>query len=121
MTMNRVLKTVLLYLLMALLPLSGMAAVRTSCGKVHAASVEASAHVPCDKASAAGANHQSTLKPDKTSHSHASANCSMCYVSSAAPLTATPVVLATTSQSVISHEPSTFAEFIPPGLDRPPR
>lgn len=120
MTLNRVLKTVLLYLLMALLPLSSMAAVRTSCGKVHTAAVEASAHAPCDKVNAGHSSHSSS-KPDKSSPSHASANCSMCYVSSAAPLTATPVVLVATSQSVIPHEPSTFAEFIPPGLDRPPR
>lgn len=121
MTLNRVFRTVLLYLLMAILPFSGMAAAGMSCGKVHAASTEAGAHTPCDKASAASGNDQSTSTPDKASPSHASVSCSLCYLSFAAPMTSPPDLSAASSQAVFPREPGTFAEFIAPVLDRPPR
>ncbi|GIZ53295.1 DUF2946 family protein [Noviherbaspirillum aridicola] len=120
MTLNRVLRTVLLYLLMALLPLGGMANVRAACGKPQAASAEATAHIPCDKPGAAHTGHD-TSKPDKSSHSHASANCGMCFVSTPAPATASLHVAVAESRSAFPPASSAFAEFIPPGPDRPPR
>lgn len=117
--MTKILKTVLLYLLMALLPLSGMASVRTSCEQAHVSTVDAS-HSPCgDAASFAHAEHGTSS--DKASKSHDKAGCSMCYVSTAAPQTTSVALTAAGSEAVIPPLSSAFAEYVPPGLDKPPR
>lgn len=118
--MSRFFKTLLLYLLMALLPLGGNAGVRMSCEQAHAVSASAR-HSPCADAVDAVHASEHASASDKSPASHDKVGCSMCHVGTAAApgFFATPAPGG--SEAAIPFHAIAFAEFVPPGLDRPPR
>jgi len=134
--MKRTLKTLLLLLVIAALPLQGAAAaMRLSCGPDH--------HHPAQGASAAGAHHHSAtaphsdadhaafktaanadhapVAPDGHAHSYCSA-CAACCVGSAAPPSASIPTASREGSEFIAVAPAPLlAGFIPASLERPPR
>lgn len=144
--MNRLLKTFLLWLLIAALPLQGVAAVvKASCGQRHHAAAMAadaysheSGHVHEDgKAHHAHDDMHGAVStayhalPDtgndspsdsaKLTHGACSA-CATCCVGAVAP----PSAIALTAASgevgtAIAAPVLSFTGFIPPGLERPPK
>ena len=142
--MNRILKTFLLWLLIAVLPLQGMAAViKASCGprhhdtslavmKVaehhHDADVAAHQHDSSDANIAAvgvedadtASHHSSSAKQiHKTSHCSACAACCMGAVAPPPSLSLPPVLSTIEAAPLLSAV--SFTGFIPAGLKRPPR
>ena len=141
--MNRLLKTFLLWLLIAALPLQGVAAVvKASCGQRHHSTSIAAGHA-IDHAHEDGAAHHGhgdmheTMSaaddepPDagkdspsdsaKPVHGACSA-CAACCVGAVAPPSSVDLTPAfdKVSTAITPAAPS-FAGFIPPGLERPPK
>lgn len=113
--MTRIFRTLLLYLLMALLPLGGLAAVRSSCDLLHAVAADA-VHDACADAGAAG--HEAS---GKSAASHGPSGCGMCYAGPAAPVTVAVAEPPGAPWFAIPHSAHAHADFIPPGPERPPR
>jgi hypothetical protein len=141
--MNRLLKTFLLWLLIAALPLQGVAAVvKASCGQRHhsafMAAGHASGHAHEDGAAHHGHGdmHETMSAADdeppnvgndspsdsaKQVHTACSA-CAACCVGAVAPPSS--VALTSTFDKVstaLTPPASSFTGFIPPGLERPPK
>jgi predicted cobalt transporter CbtA len=140
--MNRFLKTLLLWLLIAALPLQGFAAAMlVSCGSAHddslqvaimndehhddSAAVHSHHH---DVADADSSSSDSTANADKSSathdkHQHSSCSvCAACCVGAVAPPSAlnfTPVHSG--SETVVISPAPLVTGYIPGGLERPPR
>ena len=114
--MNRVLVRFLLWLLIAALPLQGIAAaVKTCCGQTHAASAQAQAHHGGDCAEAGAKVHDQCTGAS----CGACASCCLGVAALPAPLVFIPVFFATPA---IESAPATpVSGFIPGGLERPPR
>lgn len=138
--MNRVLKTFLLWLLIAALPVQGWtAAMKTSCSSAHQIISAADAVMPGPHAGATHAHHDVASEPlatdmDKSasasSHDHHKGSfkssfcsvCALCCFGAIAPPSAripTPV-LDSSDALFIAPAPS-VAGHVPPGLERPPR
>jgi len=138
--MNRVFKTLLLWLLMAALPIQGMAAVvKASCGSRHHAMQNAApvaaqvvehhhdagsashAHHAFDTVSAGEPGDGSPdVKPvQKTSYCSACATC--CIGAAAPPPTVFLASIVTSVEAAIAPPVISFTGFIPAGLERPPR
>jgi len=134
--MHRTLKTLLLLLLIAALPLQGAAAaMRLSCGP-------AQHHPPAQAASATGAHYhhaavahsdsghsafdaasaeQTPAVQDGHAHSYCSA-CAACCVGAAAPLSSSiPTAPPKVSEFIAVAPAPLLAGFIPTSLERPPR
>ena len=135
--MHRTLKTLLLLLLIAALPLQGAAAaMRLSCGPAHH-------HQPAQLASATGAPHHDAAAAhfdsdhsafDATAsaeqapaaqvgHAHSSCSaCAACCVGAAAPPSASIPTAPLEGSEFIAVAPAPLlAGFIPASLERPPR
>lgn len=130
--MNRVLKTFLLWLLLAALPLQGFAAaVQTSCGPMtHHGSSEMVTQAKSHDHAGDGVANPSTVAlakstGDSVGTKHKSSFCSACAtccVGAVAPPSVsvlTPVY--SSSLPVISTPAPLVAGFIPAGLERPPK
>jgi hypothetical protein len=142
--MNRILKTLLLWLLIAALPLQGLAAtIQSSCGPSHHASMmsdvpasihqhgdgmthshggdERPAQALADDASSPVQASGDGAQPSKHATSSCSA-CAVCCVGAVAPPSVslwTPVY--SSSESVISSPDPLITGFIPASLERPPK
>lgn len=133
--MNRILKTLLILLVIASLPLRGLAAVDMSCATGPHSPSEMTAemkhhqdrthHLEAhDELSASGSDH-SDNKEQSDGQSHLqSTGCSAsaCFIGAVAP----PLSLVWAerfvgSEAVTSLPPISFAGHIPAGLERPPR
>lgn len=130
--MNRVLKTFLLWLLLAALPLQGFAAaVQTSCGPTahHGSSemvIQPHSHHHEGDGAASGATVVAANSAGDSAHSkHKSAfcsSCATCCVGAVAPPSVsllTPVY--SSSLPVVSSPSPLVTGFIPAGLERPPK
>jgi hypothetical protein len=140
--MNRTLKTLLLWLLIAVLPIQGLAAaMQASCGPAHhtasAISAITEAHSHAGKVTYshdgqdAVTHHAASDAPvtadhsSGTPHKHQSAFCSACAaccVGAVAPPSAaiqTPVY--SNSGLIVISPPPLVTGFIPAGLERPPK
>jgi hypothetical protein len=141
--MNRLLKTILLWLLIAALPIQGWAAaVKATCGPAHHDSLAAAAtppihhhdamshhhdhdgHTVSEMTSAAGEDFSSAVdeSPDTTSKSAYCSACAICSVGAVAPpsMASSPPKLAV-SEFIVAHPAILFTGHIPTGLERPPR
>lgn len=139
--MNRTFKTLLLWLLIAALPLQGLAAaIQTSCGPAHhdaseiSISVAANAHhhdggVILNLDDALAADHSipdsSTSDHSSTPHKHQTSICSACAACCVGAIAFTSGTLFTstyTSSELVLVSPSPLVTgFIPTGLERPPK
>jgi hypothetical protein len=144
--MTRVLKTFLLWLLMAALPIQGMAAaVKASCGPQHhdMSSIATSGVEHHHDVASLTHHHESpdadTALPDAdvdvaeteterasdTKHVHKTSYCSACAAccfGAAAPPTTVPLMPAFSSVEAAVNPPViSYTGFIPAGLERPPR
>ena len=137
--MNRTFKTLLLWLLIAALPLQGLAAaIQTSCGPAHHASeisVDANAHHHDGGAilnldDAVAAHHSmpdlsSTSDHPSTPHKHQASICSACAACCVGAIAFTSGTLFAptyTSSELVLVSPSPLVSgFIPTGLERPPK
>lgn len=140
--MNRALKTLLLWLLIAALPLQGLAAViQASCGPAHHDGSEISAvstqyHHDSEMAldhhdGAAATHHYASELPATSDHpsapdKHQSSVCSACAACcvGAVALISPPSIFipAHTSSELVVISPSPLVTgFIPAGLERPPK
>jgi hypothetical protein len=141
--MNRFLKTLLLWLLIAALPLQGLAAViQSSCGPSHHALTRANAVVTVHHHDGIAHSHDGHDVAMQTSADDASANvqlsddnslsikhkasscsaCAACCVGAAAPPSASiwaPVY--SSSEFVLISPTPLVAGFIPASLERPPK
>jgi len=139
--MNRFLKTLLLWLLLAALPFQGIAAVmKTACAPTglngssgvaiamqshhHHHHEDASMHT----AHAAAADDGTAVKPspDKPSdanHPHSSCSaCASCCVGAVAPPCATDAISSCRgSLPAVASQPLPLASVVPGGLERPPK
>jgi hypothetical protein len=124
--MNRALKNLLLWLLIGLLPLQGMAAVISASCSQAAASVQHSAmahhatqaHCPFDSVDAAS---DSASDSAATHHASCSACAACCIGASAPPSTPAPAAGHALSESRFAALGMPGNGFIPTGLERPPR
>lgn len=137
--MNRLLTTLLVWLLMAALPLHAVAAsVSMSCAPVqqqsnavemadhasHAAADDSHAHHgvhAMDSAETAADGDASDTKAGKLSHSSCSACSAFCIGAVAPPSSSLSVPSFDGSEAVIVAPADLVAGFIPDGLQRPPR
>lgn len=144
--MNRVLKTFLLWLLIAALPIQGMAAVvKASCGPQHhdmssSMSTNGIAHLHDDGVLAHHESHDANAAiPDPhpdlevhvaetssdTGHTYKTSYCSACAaccVGAAAPPTRVSLAPVLSTVEVAVNPPVlSYTGFIPAGLERPPR
>lgn len=134
--MNRFLKTLLLWLLLATLPLQGMAAaMQAGCGlPEHGGSADKTMsvqghHHGGDVTKMAGmdeADDGAAMSHDKSSgekHEHARCGtCPACFAGAFAPPSAAVVTAAHRSSLPSVAAPAPFvAGFVPAGLERPPR
>ena len=143
--MPRFIKTLMLWLLLAALPLQGMAAAtRMSCAPAPHAAMAAQAHQAHQAAHAqhatpaaddhadhaghaAGAGHDrhaaaQDTAPDQHHHASACSHCAACAFGAAAPPPAPATVHAGAGPDLpFPAAPRGTAGFIPPGLERPPR
>jgi len=130
--MNCVLKTFMLWLLLAALPLQGFAAaIQTSCGPMpHHGSSEMAMHAESHHHEGDGAANHSTVAAAKSSGGsvdtkHKSSFCSACAtccVGAVAPPSVsvlTPVY--SNSLPIVFSPPLLVTGFIPAGLERPPK
>lgn len=138
--MNRSLKTFLVWLLMALLPLHAMAAsVGMSCAPNHrqlslapgagdtmhhdAASGMHMQHgaQASDPGAAGSAPDTPPAKAEKQAHSACSACSALCFGAAAPPSAFMPVPTFDGSDAFLVSSPTIVPGFIPDGLQRPPR
>jgi hypothetical protein len=136
--MNRFLRTLLLWLLLAALPGQGMAAaIHTACGPAEhhdPAKMAMLVHVPLDDAMDMsrsdavedGAMTKVAMSPDKShaeKHKHTACNaCANCCAGAAAPPSTLVSPPAYSDSLVVTLSPSPMAVgFIPAGLERPPK
>lgn len=143
--MNRLLKIFLLWLLIAALPLQGMAAVvKASCGQRHHTAVMAAdatryerhhAHEDGDAhhgghghGTVATADHElqnadEDSPSDSTNLAHAACSaCAACCVGAVAPPSSLSLASVLGKVSTAITPPAlSFTGFIPPGLERPPK
>lgn len=123
--MNRVFVRYLLWLLIAALPLQGVAAVKLCCGHERHMVTENSAHQAVSPASAAHQHHglhDAHSSAQTHDHCKAPACCAACYAG-AAVLPANPVftpVLLNSAATALPPAPLVTG-YIPGGLERPPR
>jgi hypothetical protein len=120
--MNRALKNLLLWLLISLLPIQGMAAViSASCAL--AATAESSQHAEHHAApSHCPSDNIEDTSDAATAHHAACSACAACCVGASAP----PSMLAPAASHAMSESCFTAlgilgGDFIPAGLERPPR
>ncbi|CAL61741.1 conserved hypothetical protein; putative exported protein [Herminiimonas arsenicoxydans] len=132
--MNRTLKTLLLWLLVATLPIQGLAAaMQTSCGPAHHTALEVAvddnAHhhdggaMP-DLDDAVAAHHSasglsSTSDHTSTPHKHLSSACCVGAIAFTSITLFTPTY--TSSELVLVSPSPLVTGFIPTGLERPPK
>jgi hypothetical protein len=126
--MNRALKNLLLWLLISLLPLQGMAAVISASCKLAAATASvqhgamehhaAQVHCPSDGVDAAS---DSASDSAATHHASCSACAACCTGASAPPSTPAPAAGHAMSESRFAALGMPGNGFIPTGLERPPR
>lgn len=132
--MNRTLKTLLLWLLIATLPIQGLAAaMQTSCGPAHHAALEVAvdgnAHhhdggaMP-DLDDAVAAHHSASGLPStsdhtSTPHKHLSSACCVGAIAFTSSTLFTPTY--TSSELVLVSPSPLVTGFIPTGLERPPK
>ena len=130
--MNRVLKTLLIWLLLAALPLHGLAAaVQKSCGPmVHRGSSEIGIQAQPYHHESGDAAIPSTVASAKSTGGsvatkHKSSFCSACATCCVGAVAAPSVSLVTLSYSsslpVVSSPSPLVTGFIPAGLERPPK
>jgi hypothetical protein len=139
--MDRFLKTLLLWLLLAALPLQGIAAaVQTVCGSMEhhgSAAIEMSAqpHQHDDDvinmsrsnmASRDAADLKTAMLSNKSfdaKHKHAACNfCASCCIGAVAPPSTTVSASAHTHSLAVLFSPSPLVTgFVPAGLERPPK
>lgn len=132
--MNRIFKTLLILLVIASLPLRGLAAVDMSCANgPHSPSEmtaemkhhQGSSHVEfTDESSASASDHCGNKgQPDGQSHLKGTGcSASACFIGAVAP----PLSLVWAerfagSETVTTPPPTSFTGYIPAGLERPPR
>jgi hypothetical protein len=131
--MHRFINTFLFWLLVAALPLQGMAAMQLSCGPTkHHAPASAASHDRHHHASP-GQHHDSDAQAaapsasteDAAMSGHATLSCSACSTCcvGAIALPVTPIVAPVYSASLpaLPASPLLLADFIPAGLERPPK
>lgn len=139
--MNRSLKTLLLWLIIAALPIQGLAAaMQASCGSAHhgtlSVTVETAGHhlhgaaVPghddSDVASVeVGSNSSLTADQSSTTHQEKSTFCSACAACCVGAIAPPSAAIFTPTHSsselfVTCDSPSAFG-FFPAGLERPPK
>lgn len=138
--MNRLLKTLLLWLLVAVLPLNAVGATLSmSCGPVHHKALEvASSHNPHhhdgadtahdhhhDASSVAGVMSDPGAQNDASSGTHKHATCSSCAagcIGAVAPPSCSISAAVFEGSEMITVSPSPFmAGFMLSGLERPPK
>ena len=140
--MNRALKTFLLWLLLAALPLQGMAAaIQASCGPAHLHSGQAAPAATHNHFHEAGAGHDaaghdhshaaadaarnaddaSASSAKASAHGSCSACAACCIGATAPPPVSFPAPYRGNSESVAVSPPPLVAGFIPGGLERPPK
>lgn len=142
--MNRLLKTLLIWILMAVLPLSAAAAaIGMSCGPGHQQDIQVAmshdaTHVMNDDANHHhdGGDHSSSLaaasmpahadlgaadQPDHSTHSTCSACSAFCMGAVAPPSVSVSVPSFSGSEDLIVSAAPRVSGFIPEGLRRPPR
>lgn len=139
--MNRALKTLLLWLLIAALPLQGLAAViQASCGPAHHDGSKISAltnqyhhdsEMAPDHHGAAATHHYASELPATSDHTsapekHQSSVCSACAACcvGAVALISPPSIFIpahTSSELVVISTSPLVTGFIPAGLERPPK
>ena len=133
--MNRTLKTLLLWLLMAVLPLNAVAAAMgMSCSAVHdrarqAASVDAVERQASDHSAHHAAGHEATAAQpgvatdtgDQSEHSTCSACSAFCVGAVAPPPAVIPAPSTNGSEIVVMSPAPWVAGFVPDGHKRPPR
>jgi hypothetical protein len=139
--MNRSLKTLLLWFLMALVPLqAGAAAMGMSCGSAHqqmmAAAMSAAAdqhehdsemahqHDDADFTAAlagSSSSHDASEAADGSGHSTCSACSDFCIGAAAPPSSFHPLPAFNGAESVLIAPAQSVARFVPDGLKRPPR
>jgi hypothetical protein len=141
--MNRVLNTLLLWLLIATLPTQGFAAaMKTVCGPAHHVSVQINvAHADHQHKGKAGHDHHQDasvhsasygLSPDLSvagkspvKHEHESAFCSVCATCCVGAVAPPSVPILTpvhgSSEFVIATPSPLVTGYIPAGLERPPK
>jgi hypothetical protein len=136
--MIRAFKTFLLWLLIAALPLQGMAtALKASCGPTATAAMAHGNHHDVDAtqdhhrdhltahSDSATSNSTGTTDESSSHHQHKSSYCSACAaccagaVAPPSALTWPPVY--TSSETIVVPPPILVAGHIPDGLERPPR
>jgi hypothetical protein len=127
--MNRALKNLLLWLLISLLPIQGMAAViSASCSQ--AASVQhgatahhaAQAHCPSDSVDTAADSASGSASDSAATHHASCSACAACCIgASAPPSTPAPATGHALSESRFAALGMPGNGFIPTGLERPPR
>jgi hypothetical protein len=132
--MNRSFKTLLLWLLISLLPIQGMAVVMaTSCGEFTSVTANAAAqhhaapaHCPPDAAASASVDRASADADDASDSSstvhHSCSACAACCVGASAPPSAVlPATGHALSESCFAAPGVPGGGFIPAGLERPPK
>jgi hypothetical protein len=130
--MNRVLKTFMLWLLLAALPLQGFAAaIQTSCGPMpHHGSSEMVTLAESHNHEGGGVVSSSTVAAAKSSGGSADAKhkssfcsaCATCCVDAVAPPSVSVLTPVYSSSLPVVFSPSPLvAGFIPAGLERPPK
>lgn len=135
--MERTLKTLLLWLLIALVPLhAGAAAMGMSCGPVHQQTMSASAdhhehdgdmghqHDSVNATAALAESPSSPDSPDASDdpgHSTCSACSDFCIGAVAPPSSFSPLPALNGAESVVISRSPSVVGFVPDGLKRPPR
>lgn len=135
--MERTLKTLLLWLLIALVPLhAGAAAMGMSCGPAHQRAMSAAADHhehqadmdhEHDGVDAAASSVQSSAPSDaaealeRPSHSSCSACSDFCIGAVAPPSSFGPLPAFSGAEAVVVSPSPSVAGFVPDGLKRPPR
>lgn len=136
--MNRFLKTLLLWLLLAALPFQGIAAVmKTACGPMEldgstgvAVSMQSHHHHDDESmhAAHAAAADDTAVKPSpdapsdaKHTHTACSACASCCVGAVAPPFASDAISSCSGSLPVVTSPPPLLASVVPGGLERPPK
>ena len=136
--MNRSLKTLLLWLLLAALPFQGIAAVmKTACGQTEpngstGMAISMQSHHHHDEtmhmAHAAAVDDDTAAKPSPDNpsdakHSHTACSaCASCCVGAVAPPCATDAISSCRgSLPAVASQPLPLASVVPGGLERPPK